>query len=162
MTIIEVSGLRKSYGDFRAVKGIDFTVDEGEVVAVLGPNGAGKTTVLALAATLIHPTRGTVEVLDEKLGRTDVFELRPRIGLASAALAERIPPDERVADVVVTAAYAMTGRWRERYEGGDLGRAQRLLDQLGVDHTPASSKHPGSMTPSYLQHGVEAPRLHVR
>jgi iron complex transport system ATP-binding protein len=64
--------------------------------------------------------------------RTDVFELRPRIGLASAALAERIPPHELVSDVVVTAAYAVTGRWREGYEGGDHGRALALLDQLGM------------------------------
>jgi iron complex transport system ATP-binding protein len=118
------------------VSGVSWDVSEGERWVVLGPNGAGKTTILALAATLMHPTRGTVEVLDERLGRTDVFELRPRIGLASAALAERIPPGERVTDVVVTAAYAMTGRWRERYEGDDHARAQRLLDQLGVGHLP--------------------------
>ena len=121
-------------GGAAIVSGVSWDVAEGERWVVLGPNGAGKTTLLALAATLIHPTRGSVEVLDERLGRTDVFELRPRIGLASAALAERIPPDERVSDVVVTAAYAVTGRWRERYEGGDVGRARHLLDQLGVNH----------------------------
>ncbi|MBI1376047.1 MAG: ATP-binding cassette domain-containing protein [Frankiales bacterium] len=119
-------------GGSRIVAGVSWDVAEGERWVVLGPNGAGKTTLLALAATLMHPTRGTVEVLDEPLGRTDVFELRPRIGLASAALAERIPPQERVADVVVTAAYAVTGRWREGYEGGDHARAAALLDQLGV------------------------------
>jgi len=112
--------------------GVTWEVAEGERWVVLGPNGAGKTTLLALAATLIHPTRGSVEVLDERLGGTDVFELRPRIGLASAALAERIPPEERVSDVVITAAYAITGRWREGYDLGDHARAQRLLDQLGV------------------------------
>jgi len=119
-------------GGVPIVSHLSWDVGEGERWAVLGPNGAGKTTLLALAATLIHPTRGTVEVLDELLGRTDVFELRPRIGLASAALAERIPANERVNDVVVTAAYAVTGRWRERYEGGDHARATRLLEQLGV------------------------------
>ena len=119
-------------GGVPIVSRVSWDVAEGERWVVLGPNGAGKTTLLALAATLIHPTRGSVEVLDELLGRTDVFELRPRIGLASAALAERIPPHERVSDVVVTAAYAVTGRWREGYEGGDHARAARLLEQLGV------------------------------
>jgi iron complex transport system ATP-binding protein len=119
-------------GGVPIVSRLSWDVGEGERWAVLGPNGAGKTTILALAATLLHPTRGTVEILDEPLGRTDVFELRPRIGLASAALAERIPPHELVDDVVVTAAYAVTGRWRERYEGGDHARARRLLEQLGV------------------------------
>jgi iron complex transport system ATP-binding protein len=119
-------------GGTAILSGISWDVAEGERWVVLGPNGAGKTTLLALAATLIHPTRGSAEVLDEALGRTDVFELRPRIGLASAVLADRIPPQERAADVVVTAAYAVTGRWREGYEGGDHGRALALLDQLGV------------------------------
>ena len=119
-------------GGTNILAGVTWDVAEGQRWVVLGPNGAGKTTLLALAATLIHPTRGSVEILDERLGRTDVFELRPRIGLASAALAERIPPEETVSDVVITAAYAITGRWREGYEIGDHTRAQRLLDQLGV------------------------------
>ena len=119
-------------GGVAIVDHVSWDVSEGERWVVPGPNGAGKTTILALAATLLHPTRGSVEILDERLGRTDVFELRPRIGLASAALAERIPPYEIVSDVVVTAAYAVTGRWRERYEGGDHGRAAWLLDQVGM------------------------------
>jgi iron complex transport system ATP-binding protein len=119
-------------GGVAIVSQLSWDVAEGERWVVLGPNGAGKTTVLALAATLIHPTRGSLEILDQLLGRTDVFELRPRIGLASAALAERIPAHERVSDVVVTAAYAVTGRWREGYEGGDHARAAALLDALGM------------------------------
>jgi len=129
LRLVDVDVVR---GGVPIVSHLSWDVGEGERWTVLGPNGAGKTTLLALAATLIHPTRGTVEILDEQLGRTDVFELRPRIGLASAALAERIPPHEMVNDVVVTAAYAVTGRWRERYEGGDHARATRLLEQLGV------------------------------
>ena len=58
---------------------------------VLGPNGAGKTTLLQVAAAQMHPTSGVAGILDEVLGTVDVFELRPRIGLTSAALAERIP-----------------------------------------------------------------------
>ena len=119
-------------GGVAIVSQLTWEVAEGQRWVVLGPNGAGKTTVLALAATLMHPTRGSVEILDERLGRTDVFELRPRIGLASAALAERIPPHERVSDVVVTAAYAVTGRWREGYESGDHARAAQLLDAVGM------------------------------
>ena len=130
--VLRFVGVDVVRGGVPIVSHLSWDVGEGERWAVLGPNGAGKTTVLALAATLIHPTRGSVEILDELLGRTDVFELRPRIGLASAALAERIPPHELVTDVVVTAAYAVTGRWRERYEGGDHARAARLLEQLGV------------------------------
>ncbi|HEY7858560.1 MAG TPA: ABC transporter ATP-binding protein [Candidatus Nanopelagicales bacterium] len=113
---------------------VSWDVTEGERWAVLGPNGAGKTTLLKVAATLEHPTRGTAEILDERLGRTDVFELRPRIGLASAALVARIPDSERALDVVMTASYAVTGRWRERYEAWDRTRALFLLAVLGVGH----------------------------
>ncbi len=113
---------------------VDWQVEEGERWVILGPNGAGKTTLLQLAAARMHPTRGVAGVLGEVLGAVDVFELRPRIGLASAAIAERIPDDERVLDVVVTASYGIVGRWREAYDRMDEHRALELLDALGAAH----------------------------
>ena len=68
------------------------------------------------------------------LGAVDVFELRPRIGLASASLADRIPGDEVVHNVVVTASYGVVGRWREAYDTLDHQRAAELLDALGAEH----------------------------
>ncbi len=114
------------------VDGIDWTVESDQRWVVLGPNGAGKTTVLQLAATLVHPTSGAVTVLDERLGRTDVFDLRPRIGFASSAMAKRVPQDETVIDVVLTAAYSVLGRWREDYEAIDERRARRVLGEWGL------------------------------
>ncbi len=108
---------------------VNWTVDDSERWVILGPNGAGKTTLLQLAAAQAHPTSGTVGVLDAALGKTDVFELRPRIGFASTALARRVPRDELVIDVVLTAAYSVTGRWNERYDEIDVRRAQRVLEQ---------------------------------
>lgn len=111
---------------------VDWQVEEGERWAVLGPNGAGKTTLLQVAATRVHPTGGRAWVLGERLGRVDVFELRPRIGLASAQLSAQVSPTERAEDVVVTAAYGIVGRWHEDYEPGDLDRARSLLHRMGV------------------------------
>jgi iron complex transport system ATP-binding protein len=111
---------------------ISWTVHEGERWVVLGRNGAGKTTMLQVASARMHPTSGTAHVLGRRLGAVDVFELRPRVGVASAALADRIPPQERVVDVVLTAAYGVTGRWREAYETLDHERARGLLDAFGV------------------------------
>ena len=111
---------------------LDWDVAEGERWVVLGPNGAGKTTLLQLASANLHPSRGTAAVLGETLGAVDVFELRPRIGLSSAALAERLPARETVRDVVLTASYAVVGRWREAYEQMDAARADELLAALGV------------------------------
>jgi len=116
------------------VDGVDWTVEEDERWVVLGPNGAGKTTLLQVASAQIHPTSGVVGILGEVLGTTDVFELRPRIGLTSAVLAERIPRNERVHDVVVSASYAVIGRWREVYDELDHHRADELLTELGAAH----------------------------
>jgi iron complex transport system ATP-binding protein len=113
---------------------VDWSVDQDQRWVVLGPNGAGKTTLLRIASTRLFPTRGTVDILGERLGRVDVFELRPRIGLSSAALGERIPPREKVRDVVLTASYGMVGRWRERYDIHDEVRADHVLKQVGCAH----------------------------
>jgi len=113
---------------------ISWTVEEDDRWVILGPNGAGKTTLLQVAAAQLHPTSGVVGILDEVLGTVDVFELRPRIGLTSAALAERIPRHEKVHDVVVSASYGVMGRWREAYDDLDHERARDLLIEVGVKH----------------------------
>ena len=116
------------------LKSVSWEVDEKQRWVILGPNGAGKTTLLQIAAAQIHPTSGRVRVLDDTLGKTDVFDLRPRIGFASTALARRVPRDERVLDVVLTAAYSVTGRWNEPYDDIHLRRAQRVLAEWKSDH----------------------------
>jgi iron complex transport system ATP-binding protein len=113
---------------------VSWKVDADERWVILGPNGAGKTTMLQLAAAMIHPTSGTVKILDDKLGAVDVFELRPRIGFASSAIARRFPQNETVLDVVLTAAYSVTGRWNEQYEDVDTRRAHRVLSEWKLDH----------------------------
>ena len=113
---------------------LNWSVDDDQRWVILGPNGAGKTTLLQLADTVMYPTSGEVHVLGERLGRTDVFELRPRIGFASSAMARRMPADERVIDAVMTAAFAVLGRWREDYEDIDERRALRVLAEWNLDH----------------------------
>ena len=132
--VLEMAGVSVVRGDTTLLENVDWSVEEGERWVVLGPNGAGKTTLLQVAAARIHPTQGVAGILGEVLGTVDVFELRPRIGLASSSLSERIPGHERVTDVVVTASYGVTGRWRESYDDLDHGRARDLLQTLGVAH----------------------------
>jgi iron complex transport system ATP-binding protein len=116
----------------RLLDKVTFEVTEGQRWVVLGPNGAGKTTLLQVIGGHLFPTSGWAAILGEVLGETDVFELRPRVGLASAALADRLPRSERVRDVVLTAAYAVVGRFRENYDPLDVARAESLLAALGV------------------------------
>ncbi|MCW2512516.1 MAG: iron transporter ATP-binding protein, partial [Mycobacterium sp.] len=64
----------------------------------------------------------------------DMSELRARVGLSSSALSQRIPDDEVVRDLVVSAGYAVLGRWRERYEDVDYEQAVDMLESLGAEH----------------------------
>ncbi len=112
---------------------VNLRINEGDRWVVIGPNGAGKTTMLALLSTQMHPTSGVIEILGEYLGAVDVFELRPRIGLASSSIAHRIPNREKVSDVVVSASYGVMGRWREPYEDMDYARALELMQLMHVD-----------------------------
>ncbi len=142
--VICCRGVAVRRGGATLLHDINWQVELDERWVVLGPNGAGKTTLLALAAAQLHPSQGTVRLLGEELGRVDVFELRPRIGLSTAGLASRIPAGERVRDVVVTAAYGVVGRFRESYGPADEARADRLLDQLGC--APLAARAYGTLS----------------
>lgn len=133
-TVLDLSDVSIRRGEKVILEHVTWRVDDGQRWVMLGPNGAGKTTVVQVAAARLHPTSGSATILGERLGRVDVFGLRPRIGLASATLADRIPGSETVLDVVLTASYAVTGRWRETYEEEDVARAHDLLAAFGVDH----------------------------
>lgn len=132
--VLELADVTVRRGGKTILDNVSWSVQDGERWVLLGPNGAGKTTIMQIAAGRLFPTSGSVRILDEQLGSTDVFELRTRVGLASAALAERIPAGESVLDVVLTASYGVTGRWNENYEDLDTGRARDLLDLFDVAH----------------------------
>lgn len=113
---------------------VTWQVELDERWVVIGPNGAGKTSLLRIAAAMEHPSSGTAYVLGERLGRTDMAELRQRVGLSSSALSQRVPDDEVVRDLVVSAGYAVLGRWRERYDDVDYARALDTLESVGGEH----------------------------
>jgi iron complex transport system ATP-binding protein len=130
--VISVAAGTVTRGGRNLLDKVDWQVEQDERWVILGANGAGKTTLLNIVSARLHPSSGVVHVLGDQLGRVDVFELRTRIGLASVAVHDRIPPQERVVDVVVTAAWSVVGRYRETYESQDEARARALLDQFGV------------------------------
>jgi iron complex transport system ATP-binding protein len=113
---------------------VSWSVKEGERWVILGPNGAGKTTLLNVASSYVYPSKGTATILGETLGTpgTDVFELRPRIGMAGIAMADKLPKRQTVLQTVLTAAYGMTATWNEDYEEIDELRARAFLDRLGM------------------------------
>lgn len=130
--VLRFSDVTLRRGDNQILSDFSWTVNAGDRWVILGPNGAGKTTLVTLAGARMHPTSGTVSVLGQNLGETDTLDIRIRVGLSSAALADRIPPNELVSDVVMTAAHGVTGRWNEEYEGIDEERADALLAAFGM------------------------------
>lgn len=131
-TVLSLSNVSVRRGGRTILGPVNFRVCEGERWTILGPNGAGKTTLLKLLAAMSFPTSGTVEILGHVMGKVDVFDVRPRVGFCSSVMAEQIPENEMVHDVVLTAAYAVLGRWNEKYDLWDESRAIAILTTFGV------------------------------
>lgn len=127
-------GLTVRRGDRLLLDDVSWSVSEGERWVVIGPNGAGKTTLLSILAGRMFPTRGLIEVLGEELGATDMAELRTRIGWASSGELIDLPPGESVANVVMTGAQAVAGRWIEQYDPADERRRDELLAAWNLHH----------------------------
>lgn len=132
VAVVDLVDVSVRRGRTMLLDGINWQVGESDRWVVLGANGAGKTTLLRLLTGDLYPTTGMAGVLDEVLGAVNVFDLRPRIGLVSQTFQERVPRGETVHDLVVSAAYAVVGRWHEEYEGFDHERADALLERFGM------------------------------
>lgn len=130
--VLELREVSVRRGDRTILGPLTFAIRPSERWVVLGPNGAGKSTLLQILATRIFPTTGSVHLLDQEMGKVDLSELRTRIGICGALISEDIPGDEKVRDVVLTAAYAVLGRWNEAYDLWDESRAVALLTTFGV------------------------------
>ncbi|AXK34241.1 ABC transporter ATP-binding protein [Streptomyces armeniacus] len=129
LELVDVSVVREGRA---LVDDVSWSVKEGERWVILGPNGAGKTTLLNIASSYLFPSTGTATILGDRLGSVDVFELRPRIGMAGVALADKLPRSQSVLETVLTAAYGMTAHWHESYDAVDEDRALAFLDRLGM------------------------------
>ncbi len=118
----------------KLLRDVSWIVRDDESWVIVGPNGAGKTTLLQVASGLLLPTEGAADVLGEPVGQADLAELRSRVGISSAAVAEQVPRGEKVIDLVMTAGYGILGRGSEDYDSFDVVRAVELLDAVGCSH----------------------------
>jgi iron complex transport system ATP-binding protein len=113
---------------------VSWTVGHDERWIVLGANGSGKTTLLRIASLYLHPSTGIVRVLGGELGRVDIRQLRPRIGLASPAFGALLRAELTPVEVVMTARNAALEPWWHTYDDADRARARQLLDRFHVLH----------------------------
>jgi iron complex transport system ATP-binding protein len=127
--VIDLNNVSFARDSRQILTNVDWQVESNQRWVIIGPNGAGKTSLLRIAGAQIQPSSGTATVLGEQLGEINIFDLRTRIGFASSSLANHIPNSERVLDAVMTASYAVTGRWNEKYEDIDERRARRVLGE---------------------------------
>ena len=115
------------------LSGVDWTIRRGERWVVLGPNGSGKTTLLEILSTYLYPSAGSVTILGERHGHTDVRLLRRRIGYASAHLARMLDNRLTALEAVVTARTAALHPWWDRFTPADVRRARDLLRGVGSE-----------------------------
>jgi iron complex transport system ATP-binding protein len=132
--VLRLRAVTVSHERSMLLRDVNWSVRSDESWAVIGPNGAGKTTLLQIAAAMLAPTEGGVDILGEAIEDADLADLRTRIGFASVAVADRVPPTEKVIDLVLTASYGILGRTAETYDSFDVTRAVELLDAMGCAH----------------------------
>lgn len=113
---------------------IDWEAHVGELWALLGPNGAGKTTLLTVLGAVEFPSTGSVDVLGERLGKTDIFRLRERIGFVDARLGRRFSLGLTIAEVVRTGATGTIGLFEERLTADERSCAMAQLRTMGIAH----------------------------
>ena len=132
--LIDFRGVTFTRDNRNLVGPVDWQVELDERWVIIGPNGAGKTTLIRMAAAEEFPSAGHARIMGEVVGKTDMRDLRSMIGVSSSALGNRIPGDEKVSDLVVSAGYAILGRWREDYNEMDFNQATEILEQVGALH----------------------------
>jgi iron complex transport system ATP-binding protein len=110
---------------------VSWSVRAGERWALLGPNGSGKTTLLRVVGSALWPTRGTVEILGERLGHVDMRDLRTRIAVVSASVARSLRPEITALEVVLTGRHAALETWWHEYGDADRREAGAFLADAG-------------------------------
>jgi iron complex transport system ATP-binding protein len=130
MTTVELVGVDVWFANGpKVLDRIDLSVGPGEHWALLGPNGAGKSTLLSLASAQKFPSRGTVTVLGQQLGKVDLRELRRSIGIVDVRL--RLPGELSVASYVATGA-TQTVQALGPITDAIRVRCDQLLERLGL------------------------------
>lgn len=130
--VLCLEGVHRRIDGVDILHGVDWRVEPGQRWVILGPNGSGKTTLVRIAAMWLHPSKGEVTVLGNRLGASDVRSVRRLIGFASAAMADMLRPELTAAEVVMTAVNAALEPWWHSYDHIDREHAIAALSRLDM------------------------------
>jgi iron complex transport system ATP-binding protein len=112
---------------------VDWQVGADERWVVIGPNGCGKTTLLQIAGARLHPSRGSVEILGNRLGASDWRAVKARVGFVSGSVVRSLRPALDAGEIVVTGKYGALEPWWNTYTDADRQKARELMAFTGVD-----------------------------
>lgn len=147
--ILALDGISFVRNGLSILDDVSLVVEPDQRWLVLGANGSGKTSLLRIAAMYEHPTSGSVTVLGETLGSTDVRVLRQRIGYLSASITASLRPRLTAVEAVMTAKFAALEPWWHTYSDDDIVRAHGCLGRMGVEGL--AERDIGSLSSGELQ-----------
>ncbi|MDH3294604.1 MAG: ATP-binding cassette domain-containing protein [Acidimicrobiia bacterium] len=130
--ILDLSNVTVVVGGRKILGPLDWSVEEGQSWIVIGANGSGKSTLVRVASLALHPTDGVVRVLDAELGRTDLRQMRARVGWASAALLDQLRPGLTANEIVRCGIHAALEPWWHVYSDTECERADQMLERVGL------------------------------
>ena len=133
MNIIEFKDVIWQRNHKTILNEVNWAVKPGEHWTILGLNGSGKTSLLNMVNGYAWPTKGTISVLGETFGQTNIHALRKRIGWVSSSLQSRIAGHTRIEDIVISGKFASTGMYDEPTEA-DYAFADELIEQLNISY----------------------------
>lgn len=129
--ILELKGISFQRIGAKILDNITWKIKEGQHWALIGPNGSGKTTLLKIASGSIWPSRGTVKILGHEIGKKDIRQIRKKIGWVSPYLAERIPKNQEILDIIISGKFASFGVY-EKVTGNDIKKAKELMKFMEI------------------------------
>lgn len=141
--VVRLEGVSVVREGRRILDSVDWEVASGQRWVVLGPNGSGKSTLLQVAGARLWPTRGTVEILGERLGRVDMRTLRSRVALVGGSVIRQLRPELTALEVVVTGRHGALEPWWHQYSEQDWAEAAELLER-GASLGPRRSRSDGT------------------
>lgn len=133
MAQITLENVTLSRQNKKLLKNITWKVNKGEHWAILGLNGSGKTSLLKLITAEYWTSQGSVEVLGNKFGGTDISNMRTKIGIVGSFIAERLSPHMLAEKIVLTGKYKSSILYTE-YGEKELNEARQMLISIGGEH----------------------------